>query len=81
MAKIKPESGDIKAGGATKAELDRIKRRAWQAAQKKRRAGDFTPVDKLIKEDLKKNRSKYLIELRSKTKNSKQKFNKLIEGK
>ena len=71
-------------GGMTAAEKRRLRRRAFNRAQKKRAAGDYTPVEQLMDEDLEENGSKYLIELRKKQyklkKKKKKNFDGLIEG-
>lgn len=65
----------------TAKEKAKAKRRAWNNAQKKRKAGDYTPVDKLMEADLKENESKYVLEGRKKKKKKKKaKYKNLLSG-
>lgn len=58
-------------GNSTKAEREAAKKRAWKAAQKKRAAGDYTPVSELVDADMKKNEANYVIEARMEAKKKK----------
>lgn len=65
----------------TKAERAKARRRAWNKAQKKRKAGDYTSVSKLEEDDLNENESKHVVEGRKKSKKKKKKkYTKLLSG-
>lgn len=74
------KQGDT-ASSTTKAEKARAKKKAWEKAQKRRKAGDYTPVSKMMDDDLKENESKYVVEGRKKKpKKKKKKYTKLLSG-